>query len=104
MEKSTQIFTIIKYQKKAPNFVKEKKKSQFISDDIEISSEENSNREDKIEESFRLCKFFSEILEIFKLGAQKFHFSKYKKVLFLFSGIYFFSFLELWLKSEGFYF
>ena len=27
MEKSTQIFTIIKYQKKAPNFVKEKKKS-----------------------------------------------------------------------------
>ena len=48
MEKSIQIFTIIKYQKQAPNFVKEKKKSQFISEDIEISSEENSNREKKL--------------------------------------------------------
>ena len=46
MEKSTQIFTIIKYQKKA---------LKFITDDIEISSddsdEENSDEENSNEEN-----------------------------------------------------
>ena len=97
MEKSTHIFTIIKYQKKAQciclsvilidsvykkdkNYypqvfleefkyvVKEKKKSKFITDNIEISSDdsdkENSDEENSNEENSGFAVFGGKIFEV----------------------------------------
>ena len=92
--------------------VKEKKKSKFITDDIEISSDDSDKEksdEENSNEDWRKYKkvsgFASSLLKyqnFFKLWAQKFHFPKYKKVPFpeirFFLGLIFL-FFEPGLKS-----
>ena len=79
------------------------RKSKFINDDLEISSDDPDQENfDEKKLNIRNLQDLLKHQSFFKLEAPKFHFPKYKKVPCLFPG--FLLFFKLRLKGAGFHF